>query len=521
VFRGSWRGGYPESVWGLTGKGDRAKLPGMMMKERPVAQTLEEANALLGLLWDALCEEQESNRQVRERLAKVEARLGQNSRNSSRPPSMDRPGKMASKMPQRLRTGRKPGGQPGHRGHHRLLLPEAQVDQVQEHWPQACGHCGQELRADRHAVVGEPVRHQVIELPPVHAEVTEHQVQRVRCPSCGTCTLATLPATVPTGAFGPRLQATVAILSGRYRLSRREVAAVCTEVLGAPLSVGSVDGLCQDTARALAEPVAELAATLPAAPVAHADETSWRQAGKNCWLWVVVTATVTVFTLAFSRGSQVIQGLLGEDFPGILESDRWSAYTWVDPQRRQVCWAHLKRDFQALVDLGGSAKAVGKDALRVQAQLFDAWYHAVNDPIARSRLEQTVAPLQAEFRTLLEAGQHVKSAKAAGVCRALLKLWPALWTFVSVPGVAPTNNAAERAIRPAVLWRKGSFGTQVPHGNLFVTRLLSVAATCQQRECSLLHYLTAVCSAQQSRQPIPSLLCFAPHDLCLTRPAAA
>jgi len=270
-------------------------LPGVM-KERPVAQTLEEANALLGLLWDALCEEQESNRQVRERLAKGEARLGQNSTNSSRPLSMDQPGKMASTAPPRLRTGRKPGCPPGHPGHHRLLLPEAQVDQVQEHWPQACGHCGQELRADRHAVVGEPARHQVIALPPVRAEVTEHQVQQVSCPGCGTCTLAALPPDVPTGAFGPRLQATVALLSGRYRLSRREVAAVCAEVLGAPRSVGSVDGFCQDTARALAEPVAESAAVLPAAPVAHADEMNWRQAGKNCWFRVVVTATATVFT---------------------------------------------------------------------------------------------------------------------------------------------------------------------------------------------------------------------------------
>jgi transposase len=240
--------------------------------------------------------------------------------------------------------------------------------------------------------------------------------------------------------------------------------------------------------------------------VAHADETGWAEAGQRRWLWLVVTAVATVFSVAASRGSAVIKGLLGEDFGGYLVSDRWSAYTWVPPERRQVCWAHLKRDFQGLVDWGGPATPVGKAALALTARLFEAWHAARDDPARRARLPETMAPLQAEFRALFEAEQTNRSDKAAGLCRALLKLWPALWTFVTVPGVEPTNNAAERALRSAVLWRKGCFGSQSAEGAPFVARILTVAATCQQQHRPLLPHLTEVCLAAHRGLPIPALL---------------
>jgi transposase len=377
------------------------------------------------------------------------------------------------------------------------------VDQTVAHWPTHCRGCQAPLTP---IAAGEPVRHQVTELPPVRAVVTEHQLQHVRCNACGTTTCAVLPTDVSAGAFGPRLQATVAVLAGRYRLSRREVVGVCTDVLGAPLAVGSVDRLCQATAAALAEPIVELEQAVQQAPYAHADETGWREAGQRRWLWVVVTAVATVFTLAPSRGRGVIQGLLGARFAGYLISDRWSAYTWVDPVQRQVCWAHLKRDFQKLVDSGGPGRAIGRDALRLLAGLFGAWADLRADPTQRLRFVRRARQYQWRLRRVLETGQQCRCEKTANFCTALLKLWPALWTFVTVPGIEPTNNAAEQAIRPAVLWRKGSFGTQCAAGNRFVERLLSVAATCKQHDRSLLAYVTAVCTAAQRGQPIPSLL---------------
>jgi transposase len=475
-----------------------------MLPEPPLPQTLEAAHALIRVLWAELLAVRADLAGLQARVQELEARLGQNSSNSSRPPSADPPS--TPKRPPAPPTGRRPGAQPGHPAHQRALVPADEADVIVSHWPRQCRRCQAALAPEQAPVVGEPVRHQVTELPPVRAHVTEHRLYHLQCPDCGTTTCAVLPAEVPSGAFGPRLQATVAVLSGRYRLSRREVAGVCTDVLGAPLAVGSVDELCHATAAALAAPVAEWETAVQQAAAAHADETRWRQAGQRCWLWVVVTAFATVFTIAPSRGRVVIQGLLGAGFAGYLVTDRWSAYTWLSPERRQGCWAHLRRDFQALVDLGGAARPIGEAGLALIARLFDAWYAGRDEPAPRPRLAAETAPLRAEFHGLLEQGQRSGHYKAIGLCESLLKLEPALWTFLMVAGVEPTNNAAEQALRPAVLWRKGSFGTQSPGGNAFVTRLLSVAATCKQQHRSLLEYLTAVCAAAQRGQPIPSVL---------------
>ncbi|MGH2457213.1 MAG: IS66 family transposase, partial [Candidatus Limnocylindria bacterium] len=440
----------------------------------------------------------------------LKARLGQNSSNSSRPPSSDPP--QAPGRPS-VATGRARGGQPGHVAHQRSLLPPARIDRIVDHWPATCGACRREL--DRSPLptapravgaVGDFAAHQVTDVPPVRAVVTEHRLHRVRCPACGAQTRATLPPEVPAGAFGPRLQATVAVLNGRYRLSRREVADVCETLLDTPRCVGSVNGVCQATAEALAVPVAEVVATLPHAAVANADETGWRQAGQGRWLWTVVTALTTVFVIATSRGSGVIKGLLGEAFAGIPGSDRYSAYAWLDVAFRQVCWAHLARDWQGLVDRGGAATPLGRRGVALTRDLFTAWPLFRGGTLDRAGLQAPLRPVQDACATLLDDGACSPDAKAAGRCRALDRLWPAWWTFVDEDGVEPTNNAAERALRPAVLWRKGSFGTQSDGGARFVERLLTVTATCKQQGRSVLDYVTAVCTATQLGQPVPSLL---------------
>ncbi len=490
-----------------------------MDTELVLPETLAEAHAVIRELWAAVQEVRTAHAALvaahtalvaehtalRERLARLEARLGQNSQNSSRPPSSDPPWTPPPPA-KRPPSGRKPGGQRGHVAHQREVLPPEHVDHLVAVWPEQCAYCGEALPQDYGLVVAEAVRHQVTELPPVRVEVTEYQLQRLRCPGCGLETRAALPPGVPTGAFGPRLQAAVAGISGRYRLSRRAVVGILADLVGAQVAVGSVDALCQATSDALAAPVTELAQAVRAVPVANADETSWLQANKLCWLWVVVTGWITVFSIAPSRRGEVIKRMLGEDFAGIVTSDRYQGYLWLGTLRRQLCWAHLKRDFQGLVDRGGAAKEVGQPALALVTRLFAAWHAARHDPTARENLPATMLPIQEEFRTLLETGQTSPSPKASGLCHALLALWPALWPFITVPGVEPTNNAAERAIRPAVLWRKQSLGTKTEAGNQFVARLLSVAATCQQQHRPLLDYLTAVCSAQQHGQPIPSLL---------------
>jgi len=350
------------------------------------------------------------------------------------------------------------------------------------------------------------VAHQVTELPPIRAVVTEHRLHLVACPTCGAATRATLPAVVPAGAFGPRLQATVAVLCGQYHLSQRAVADACGTLLDAPLAASSVAALCRDTAEALAGPVAVVRATLPTARVVNADETRWPHAGRTAWLWVVASQLATVFTIATSRGSQVIKDLLGEAYTGVVGSDRYSGYAWLDETCRQICWAHLKRDFAGLVDRGGTAKEVGVAALALVHDLFTVWHQFRGGQVDRAGLIKQMQPVQEAFDALLDTGIAGPDGRVATLCRALDRLWPALWTFVDADGVEPTNNAAERAIRPAVLWRKGSYGTQSDGGARFVERLLTVTATCRQQGRSVLDYLTAVCTATQLGQPVPALL---------------
>jgi len=272
------------------------------------------------------------------------------------------------------------------------------------------------------------------------------------------------------------------------------------------LAVGSVSALEQAMSAAL-EPVVEPArAAVQRAPVANMDETGWRQARKRAWVWTVVTATLTIFHIDPSRGGKVAQALLGAVWAGIVGTDRGTMYTWLPAERRQVCWAHLKRDFQKLVDWGPGARPIGQRLLAIEVQVFAGWHRFRAGEIDRPALGHLLAPLQAEMAAVLEEAITGADAKAAGVCWELRKLWPALWTFALVPGVEPTNNAAERALRPAVLWRKGSFGTHSAVGSRFVERMLTVTTTCRQQNRPVLAVLQAAITAARCGATPPSLL---------------
>jgi len=436
--------------------------------------------------------------------AELRTRLGQNSSNSSRPPSSDLPG--TRRPAKRSSNGRPPGGQPGHPGHHRVLLPLEQVDHVIPLVPAGCRQCGELLPAT--AALGDPAdeRQQVTELPPPRAEVTEYQLAARRCRSCGTVTRASRPAAVGAGSFGPRLQAVVALLSGRYRLSRREVVQLMGDVWGANVALGSVSELEQATSTALAPVVAEVQAMAQQAAVANLDETSWSEGRRKAWLWVMVTTLLTVFRVDRTRSGQVARELLGPTWRGIVGSDRFSGYAWLEVPWRQVCWAHLKRDFQQLIDWGGAAAPIGTAALAIEQQVFELWHRFRAGAIDRATLQEELNPVRLELRNLLLAGAASEHAKAAGRCAELVRLWPALWSFARYPGVEPTNNAAEQDLRPAVLWRKGCFGTHSPAGSRFAERLLTVSATCRQQRRDLLGFLTNANQAARLGTLPPSLI---------------
>ena len=429
----------------------------------------------------------------------LQEQLNQTSRNSSRPPSSDPPHR---ERPHHPRSTRRRGGQPGHPGITRTLIPVEEVDEVVVIKPTQCPHCQAPLAGDD----PKPWRHQVIEIPPITPVVTEYQWHQLACPACGATTRAPWPAGVPSGTYGPRVQATVALCTGAYRLSKRTTQQVMEEVFGVPMSVGTISPLERATTEAVAAPVEAARTYVQAQEVAHLDETSWRQGAKRAWLWVAVTSWVTVFVVRMSRGGPVARELLGAQFSGILVTDRYSAYNWYPVRWRQVCWAHLLRDFEAMRGRGGRSQEIG-DALLTQAHQMFAWWHQVREgTLKRSTFRSYMSPLRREVERLLQAGSRCSVPKTAGTCRDILKRREALWTFVQVKGVEPTNNTAERSIRPGVLWRKGSFGTQSAAGSRFVESMMTVVATLKQQQRNVLEYLTAACEAALRGDAAPSLL---------------
>jgi len=437
---------------------------------------------------------------LKRRVATLEAQLAQFSGNSSKPPSSDPPGAPPPAQPKR--TGKRRGGQPGHKRHERALVAPEKVTRMEVLKPPACRQCGTKLVGDD----PEPHRHQVVEIPKAPAIVEEYQLHSLVCGRCGVSTRATLPLGVPTGNFGPRLQAMVAVCSGAYRMGKRAIEEVVEDFWGIPISLGSIANLEQATSDAVAEPVQELARALQAEPIVHMDETGWYERSKRAWLWVAASMQIALFAIRHSRGAKVAKEMLGETFGGILVTDRWHAYTWVDVLRRQLCWAHLLRQFRGFQDHGAESLGIGRALELLTETMFHAWHRVRDGTMTRAEFQQLMRPLRQHVVARLQEGARSGVGAVAGRCREILELEPALWTFVQVDGVEPTNNFAEGRVRHGVMWRKTSFGTDSPNGSRFVERILTVVTTLRLQKRDVLDYVTDACQCALRGQPAPSLL---------------
>jgi transposase len=429
------------------------------------------------------------------RVAELEARLNQNSSNSSQPPSSDGP--QVKPAPAKAPTGKARGGQPGHP---KRARPELPPDTVVELRPGTCDRCA-------HPLTGtdpEPLRHQVLELPSVRPQVTEYRRHRLTCPNCGRVMCPALPPEV-RGGYGPRVESVCAVLTGAYRVGKRGVARLLGDLFGVPISPAAVCDLQHRTAAAL-EPVVAAARAHVVGKPANVDETGWREGRKRAWLWAAVTAGVTAFLIRRSRARAV----LGELIPGtlgVLTTDRYPAYSHLKPDRRQVCWAHLRRDFQAMIDRGNDGTPIGQGLLALADDLLGAWKRVRDGTLTRRRFgSHHLQGIRAGIHVLLRRGRGCRCAKTAGTCRELLAVSGALYTFAAVEGVEPTNNAAERALRHAVCWRKTSYGTDSPAGSRFVERVLTVVASCRQQGRNVLAFLTDAIQAARTGTPAPSLI---------------
>ena len=438
--------------------------------------------------------------ELEQRVGDLEGRLKLNSTNSSKPPSSDPIG--FKRKPPTPPSGRKRGGQPGHRRAQRRLVPAEKVRTVTDCRPTDCRRCGQALAGDDPA----PLVHQVAELPKIEPLVDEYRLHRLACPNCGVTTCGRLPEGVPSGCFGPYLQAVLATLAGGYRLSKRQVQQMVGDLFGLSIATGMVSKLERQSTTALEAPYNEVALAVHDAEAAGIDDTSWRENRRKAQLWVVLTAMTTVFTIAAKRSGAVVKALLGSKPNQVVTSDRHSSFEWIDPAWRQICWSHLERDFQAMIDRGGRGEATGRILLRLAKRMF-RWWHRVRDgTIDRARFKTIAARLRREVKAALENGQSCGCDKTAATCFEILKVEEGLWTFVRVEGIEPTNNGPERALRHAVIWRRISGGTDSSVGSRFVERLLTVIATCRQQKRNVLDYLSSCFEAHLRSHKVPSLL---------------
>jgi transposase len=455
------------------------------------------------------------NAALRERIEELARRLNRDSSNSSLPPSRDQPLSRAERRRRarekakelaKRQGQRKPGGQPGHEGKTREMAPVERVDRFFSHLPEACG-CGHRFDGTEERA-GDPVILQKWELPPIRPLIFQHERLRLYCPCCGKPRLAELPEGVSESAFGPRIEAHIATFAGVYRLSRRQIASVVSEALGIPISVGAVDAVIMRMSEVLKDPWRVLHEAVKQASVVHADETSWSTRGREQWLWLAACAFAACFRIDPGRTKQAAQELLGDEFGGFVVSDRYASYHWLDVLQQQLCWAHLVRQLVDLSQRAGASGKLGTKLLGAAREVVKIHRRYLADGHDLDWLRATLLPLRERIRGLLEQGARSRNTRTQNFCAGLLEEHDALWTFCDVEdlNIPVTNNAAERALRHAVLIRRVQHGTQSEQGDRWVERILSIVETCRLQGRSALQYLIDAATAAHHGRPAPSPL---------------
>jgi transposase len=433
------------------------------------------------------------------RIAELEARLNKSPQNSSLPPSSQHP--HAKPAPKKRKSKRKRGGQPGHPKRERPLLPTEQCDDVRPLKPSECRRCGTKLSGTD----ADPLRHQVWELPELRPIVIEYQRHRLSCRCCGEVTCGELPAGVPRGQAGPRLVAFTALLMGSFRLSKRKTASFLSSILNVPCSPGWVVKLQRQATAALRPGYDDLVSRLPEQGRLNIDESPSKQGPTKTWLWTFVAAQFTVFSLRLSRKAEELYAHVGKQFTGAVGCDRAKMY--VRLEQIQWCWAHLRRDFQALIDSHDQqVKRLGRELMREADAMFALWHRVRDGTLSRRTFKTRMSPIRRRVEALLLRGVFSGNPRLMGMCEELYDGRENLWTFLDVEGIGPTNNDAERALRHAVIWRKLSFGTQSAAGSRFVETMLTVIETCRQQHTNAFAYVIQAVEAHFAAQTAPKLI---------------
>lgn len=472
----------------------------------PQPKTLEEAIKIISALWSCSAEWQKTKLTLALKVTDLEEKLNTNSTNSSISPSSD---VFKTKKSKKKYHGAgknkalKQGAQKGHKGKGRKLLPPEKVDNTVVCLPITTCACGGYIKANPKKVK----RHQQFELPVIKPIVTEYQQVYGTCNQCGTTHCAELPHGVSHSLLAPRATATVAVFTGDYRLGKRPTQRVFSDVFNLPVSLGTISNAEKTVSAALEQPVEEAKVYVREYKESvNADETSHKQQGNKMWVWLAATMLVAVFIIRTSRSAQSAKDLLGEEFAGILTTDRYASYNWIKTTCRQFCWAHLKRDMQKISERSGRAGQIGDEILDYTKRMFRLWHRHKDEEMSRKTFQSAMNPIRENIERLLTEGITCGHEKTQNSCALILKHKEALWTFVSIEGIEPTNNFAEQLIRFYVLWRKSSFGTQSERGNLFVERMMTTTTTCKLQKRNRYDYITAAVAAHLKNEQIPSLI---------------
>jgi len=436
---------------------------------------------------------------LREEIDELKAKIGLRSSNSSRPPSSDP--SWEKRAPRKKPSGRKPGGQPGHKGKTRPLIPTEDVDKIVTHGVAECPDCG---GSDLEQT--DLFRHQVTEIPPIRPHVTEHQLLTVRCRGCGTCATGELGADVARSQFGPRIHAVVANLAGSFRLTHREIKRTFADLFDIELGLGSVTAIQRRVTAALEAPFREAQRVMREGPAAYIDETSWREFMDKAWLWVAHYGGLAVYHVDSRRNREAFGRLFAGKFHGVRIVDRLAVHDNVKDALRQICNAHLLRDFEGFVTGPRGGRRFGRSGRAVIRQIFKLWWRFCEGRFDHAALGEKCEKLHRRMVALLDGAKTHALARVRRFAAYLRKQVACMFTFSKVEGLEPTSNAAERMLRLAVLWRKGSFGSHSEEGTRFVSRFLTTSRSLRLQGRDVIEFVVDALDAHASARSPPSLV---------------
>lgn len=439
---------------------------------------------------------------LQEEVSELKEKLSINSKNSSKPPSTDLKKSKKKKKISNKKSNKKQGAQPGHKGVNRKLEPVENINNIVECNPVSICDCGSNI-----VLNSKYIRHQVYDINNYNSLfLTEYQIFKGACRCCNKKYKASLPKELDNTMLGSALKSRMSTLVSDFKLSKRDIKSLLKLFYGLEISLGTVSNAEARVTNALEQPYNSLAKITKEQNNLNADETRHYENNKINWAWVATNNDLTLLMFDKSRGKKAAKKLLGENYSGILTTDRYCAYNIVDSLQRQLCWSHITRDFIKISQRANDAGKIGDQLLFHQNKIFYYWNKYKLGVINFDKLGKAISIIKKSLKSCLNNAINCSHKRTSGTCKNILKFFESLFTFAKHEGIEPTNNHGERQIRKYVIYRKLSFGTQSKRGSRFIERIFSISATCKQQSKNTIEYIKQSIISFNSGLPPPVLL---------------